>query len=104
MAGPAIHNNVLSLIGHTPLVRLDKIKAEHNLKCNLLAKLEGFSAGGSVKVSNSLHLLRRCCVPTLSLERELQWLTNPPFVVNARTGLRLGWLSRQRRKAESHRE
>jgi len=42
--------NVLALVGHTPLVRLDKIANENNLKCNLLAKLEGFSAGGSVKV------------------------------------------------------
>jgi len=46
-----IHDSPLSLIGHTPLVRLNKIAKDEALKCNLLAKVEGFSAGGSVKVS-----------------------------------------------------
>lgn len=51
-----IHDTVLTLIGKTPLVRLDKIAKEEGLKCNLLAKLEFMSVGGSVKVSQSLHL------------------------------------------------
>ncbi|BGP54597.1 cystathionine beta-synthase [Rhodotorula sphaerocarpa] len=46
---PAIHDSALSLIGGTPLVRLDRIAREEGLECNLLAKVEGFSAGGSVK-------------------------------------------------------
>lgn len=45
-----IHQNVLSLIGQTPLVRLDKTAQQEGLKCNLFAKCEYFSAGGSVKV------------------------------------------------------
>lgn len=45
-----VHDSALSLIGHTPLIRLDKIAAAENLKCSLFAKVEGFSAGGSVKV------------------------------------------------------
>lgn len=49
-ARPAIHDSALSLIGGTPLVRLDRIAREEGLECNLLAKVEGFSAGGSVKV------------------------------------------------------
>ncbi|KWU41299.1 cysteine synthase [Rhodotorula sp. JG-1b] len=48
-ARPAIHDSALSLIGGTPLVRLDRIAREEGLECNLLAKVEGFSAGGSVK-------------------------------------------------------
>lgn len=51
-----IHDNPLSLIGHTPLVRLNNIAKEEGLKCNLLAKVEGFSAGGSVKVSRKIAL------------------------------------------------
>lgn len=47
-----IHPNILSMIGHTPLVRMDKIRNEEGLKCNLLAKCEFFNAGGSVKVSS----------------------------------------------------
>lgn len=49
-----IHDNVLSCIGATPLVRLDKIAKEEGFKCNLLGKLEYFNAGGSVKVCFAL--------------------------------------------------
>lgn len=47
---PRIYNSALELIGATPLVRLDRIANEEGLECNLYAKVEGFSAGGSVKV------------------------------------------------------
>ncbi|GAA5913963.1 cystathionine beta-synthase CYS4 [Sporobolomyces salmoneus] len=52
-----IHDNPLSLIGHTPLVRLDKLAKEEGIKCNLLAKVEGFSAGGSVKDRIALRMV-----------------------------------------------
>ena len=45
-----IHDNILSCIGSTPLVRMDKIAREEGFKCNLYAKCEFMSAGGSVKV------------------------------------------------------
>ncbi|GAA6034430.1 hypothetical protein JCM8097_002721 [Rhodosporidiobolus ruineniae] len=54
---PAIHDSALSLIGHTPLVRLDRIAKEEGLRCNLLAKVEGFSAGGSVKDRIALRMV-----------------------------------------------
>ncbi|ODN99482.1 cystathionine beta-synthase [Cryptococcus wingfieldii CBS 7118] len=41
--------SALDAVGHTPLVRLDRIAREEGLSCNLLAKCEFFSAGGSVK-------------------------------------------------------
>ena len=37
------------LIGHTPLLRLLRLEAAHNLNCRLLAKLEIFNPGGSAK-------------------------------------------------------
>ncbi|KAJ7668290.1 tryptophan synthase beta subunit-like PLP-dependent enzyme [Mycena rosella] len=46
---PQILDNALGAIGHTPLVRLDKVAAQLGLKCNLLAKLEFLSVGGSIK-------------------------------------------------------
>ncbi|BGO90493.1 cystathionine beta-synthase [Rhodotorula toruloides] len=52
-----IHDSALSLIGHTPLVRLDRIAREEGLRCNLLAKVEGFSAGGSVKDRIALRMV-----------------------------------------------
>jgi cystathionine beta-synthase len=44
-----IQNTVLDIIGHTPIVRVNKVGKNHGLKCELLAKLEYFNAGGSVK-------------------------------------------------------
>ncbi|KAJ2936958.1 hypothetical protein H1R20_g141, partial [Candolleomyces eurysporus] len=46
---PQILDTALDAVGHTPLIRLDKIAKANDLKCNLLAKVEFFSAGGSVK-------------------------------------------------------
>jgi len=43
-----IVNNVLELIGHTPLVRLNRITAGHN-GVEILGKLESSNPGGSVK-------------------------------------------------------
>ncbi|OWZ64337.1 hypothetical protein AYX14_02931 [Cryptococcus neoformans] len=42
-------SSALDAVGHTPLIRLDRIAAEEGVKCNLLGKCEFFSAGGSVK-------------------------------------------------------
>ena len=37
------------LIGHTPLLRLVRLEAAHNLNCRVLVKLESFNPGGSAK-------------------------------------------------------
>ncbi len=42
-----IYNNILETIGHTPLVRLNRVGAD--LSCNLFAKCEFLNPGGSVK-------------------------------------------------------
>ncbi|KAG8859548.1 cystathionine beta-synthase [Tulasnella sp. 330] len=44
-----IFDDALDGIGRTPLVRLDRIAKANGLKCNLLAKAEFYSSGGSVK-------------------------------------------------------
>ncbi|KAM6497156.1 Tryptophan synthase beta subunit-like PLP-dependent enzyme [Amanita muscaria] len=46
---PQILDNALGAVGNTPLVCLDNIAKSYGLKCNLLAKVEYMSAGGSVK-------------------------------------------------------
>ncbi|RDB20835.1 Cystathionine beta-synthase [Hypsizygus marmoreus] len=46
---PQILDNALGAVGHTPLIRLDKVAKRNGLKCNLLGKVEYLSAGGSVK-------------------------------------------------------
>ncbi len=47
--------NILQLIGKTPLVKLSKISAR--LNCNLVAKLESFNPGSSVKDRTALSLI-----------------------------------------------
>ena len=42
-----IYNNILELIGNTPIVKLNKIGNE--LGCNLFVKCEYFNSGGSIK-------------------------------------------------------
>jgi len=49
VTSPHILDNALSAVGNTPLIRLDKIREHEGLRCNLLGKVEFFSAGGSVK-------------------------------------------------------
>ena len=44
-----VYNNLTELIGRTPLVRVDKFKEKHNLKGNIIAKVEYFNPAGSVK-------------------------------------------------------
>ncbi|XP_053242797.1 cystathionine beta-synthase-like [Podarcis raffonei] len=54
---PKILSSILEKIGHTPLVRVNKISKAHGLKCELLAKCEYFNAGGSVKDRMSLRMI-----------------------------------------------
>ncbi|XP_041663393.1 cystathionine beta-synthase b [Cheilinus undulatus] len=54
---PTILPNILSKIGHTPLVRLNKIPKEFGLKCDILAKCEFFNAGGSIKDRIALQMI-----------------------------------------------
>lgn len=51
-----VAESVLELIGHTPLVRLDRIGRD--LPCHLLAKLEYFNPGGSVKDRPALEMIK----------------------------------------------
>ncbi len=44
-----IHKNITDLIGHTPLVELSKFSALQGLDTPIIAKVEFFSPGGSVK-------------------------------------------------------
>lgn len=50
-----IYDSILDVIGNTPLVRLNNISSE--IKCEILAKLEAFNPGGSVKDRISLGMI-----------------------------------------------
>ena len=45
----AIYNNITELIGTTPLVSISKFAQKRNAKARILAKVEFFNPGGSVK-------------------------------------------------------
>ncbi len=54
---PPPFDSVLSAIGNTPLVKLNKVAQSSSLKCNLYAKCEFFNAGGSVKDRIGLRMI-----------------------------------------------
>lgn len=44
-----LYNDVLEAVGHTPLVRINKITRDESIQCEIYAKLEYLNPGGSVK-------------------------------------------------------
>ncbi len=52
-----IHENILELVGNTPLVRLRKVTA--GLKCTVAAKVEYLNPGGSIKDRPALRMLEQ---------------------------------------------
>lgn len=50
-----IHKNILSLIGNTPIVKINKLAGKKDAK--ILAKLEEYNIGGSVKDRMALYLI-----------------------------------------------
>lgn len=51
-----MHNDVLSLIGETPLVSLSRVFKDSHF--HLYAKLEGFNPGGSIKDRAAINIIR----------------------------------------------
>ena len=54
-----VYENVLELIGKTPIVHLNKIEKRENIAAKLYAKLEFFNPGGSVKDRIALNMIER---------------------------------------------
>ena len=52
-----IYTAAEQLIGRTPLLRLTRLEAAHDLDCRLLVKLECFNPGGSAKDRVALFML-----------------------------------------------
>ena len=51
-------DNILNLIGNTPLVELKNIQEQYNLKSKIYAKLELTNPTGSVKDRTALNLIQ----------------------------------------------
>ncbi|WP_372343839.1 pyridoxal-phosphate dependent enzyme [Streptomyces sp. KL116D] len=50
-----IHDSMISLVGNTPLLRLNKVT--EGLQATVLAKVEYFNPGGSVKDRIALRMI-----------------------------------------------
>ena len=53
----AIYNSITELIGKTPLVQLSTFTKNRDLKANVIAKVEFFNPGGSVKDRIALSMI-----------------------------------------------
>lgn len=51
-----IHDNVLAAVGHTPMIRLNRIACADDAE--ILVKYEGLNVGGSIKTRTALNMIK----------------------------------------------
>lgn len=82
-----IYNNISELIGNTPLVRLEEVEKQENLKAKLVVKVEAFNPGGSVKDRVALAMIEQA---------EKDGLLRPGGLIveptSGNTGIGLAWV------------
>ena len=83
-----IHQNLLSLIGNTPLVEVQNIAREENLKARVIVKIESRNPGGSVKDRIALAMVENA---------EKEGLLKPGGTIieptSGNTGIGLAWVA-----------
>ncbi len=84
-----IYQNLTELVGKTPLLNLKKLAAQKGVKAEVVAKVEFFNPGGSVKDRIALHMIE---------EAEKKGELKPGSVIieptSGNTGVGLAWISR----------
>lgn len=84
----AIKTNLTELIGHTPLLELQRLAEVHASKATLIAKLEYFNPGGSVKDRVALAMIE---------DAEEKGILKPGATIieptSGNTGVGLAWVS-----------
>ncbi|MBD5295061.1 MAG: cysteine synthase A [Bacteroides sp.] len=82
-----IAQNLIQLIGHTPLVALSNIEKELNLPARIVAKVESFNPGGSVKDRAALSMIE---------DAEKRGILRPGATIieptSGNTGIGLAWI------------
>lgn len=82
-----IYNNIAELIGNTPLVRLEEVEKQENLKAKLVVKVEAFNPGGSAKDRIALAMIEQA---------EKDGLLKPGGLIveptSGNTGIGLAWV------------
>ena len=83
-----IHQNLLSLIGNTPLMEVQNIAREENLKARVIVKIESRNPGGSVKDRIALAMVE---------DAEKEGLLKPGGILieptSGNTGIGLAWVA-----------
>jgi len=83
-----IHQNLLSLIGNTPLMEVQNIAREENLKARVIVKIESRNPGGSVKDRIALAMVE---------DAEKEGLLKPGGTLieptSGNTGIGLAWVA-----------
>ena len=51
-----IYNNILEALGHTPIIRLNRMVSENSAE--VLVKYEGLNVGGSIKTRTAYNMLK----------------------------------------------
>lgn len=83
-----IYQSLIDLIGNTPLVQLNNIMTDFNLKARLIAKIESFNPGGSVKDRAALAMIK-------DAEQKGQLLPGALIIepTSGNTGVGLAWIA-----------
>lgn len=83
-----IYQSLIDLIGNTPLVQLNNIMVDFNLKARLIAKIESFNPGGSVKDRAALAMIK-------DAEQKGQLLPGALIIepTSGNTGVGLAWIA-----------
>ena len=83
-----IHQQLTELIGHTPLLELQKLARLHQSKARIIAKVEYFNPGGSVKDRVALAMIE---------DAERRGILKPGAVIieptSGNTGVGLAWVA-----------
>ena len=84
-----IYQNLTELVGRTPLLNLQRMASLHGTLAQVVAKVEAFNPGGSVKDRVALHMIE---------DAEARGLLRPGSVIieptSGNTGVGLAWISR----------
>ena len=83
-----IYRNLTELVGHTPLLELSQVEKAEGLKARLVAKVEYFNPGGSVKDRVALSMIE-------AAERSGQLAAGATIIepTSGNTGIGLAWVA-----------
>lgn len=84
-----IHKNLLDLVGNTPLVEIERIAKARGAEAQVVAKVEYFNPGGSVKDRIALNMIE-------DAERKGLLLPGATIIepTSGNTGVGIAWISR----------